>query len=440
MSMELRDLDKKHTGDFQEGPVTFDAYSEAEFEYADEGFLDVNREHAGSSFLAYFNVVCIVAGTGTLGIPYALKLGGWIGLVILFLSWVMSVHTGTLLIRCLYANGKRRLGSYKEIATTCFGAVGGWVAFFFNTWILLGAPILYIVLSGSNLNELCAGTAADIGVLPWSIVSCVIVAIPFVLVKNMKEIAVMSALGATATLIVVIIVLVVACMDKPHLTNVHHDTVIWSQFPIALSTISFSFGGNGVYPHVEASMKKPKNWPKVVAAGLSTCAALYYLAAIPGYYVYGDRVVNPVYNSISNGVPKIIAISVMTFHVLAASPILLTSFALDVEEMLNITVERFGKVKEFIIRALFRIFLIVVVGIIGAVIPHFDDLMALIGAFANCALIFIFPVIFYLRLTGLRNKPIYELAWYALILLLGVVGLVFGTISAIQALVADFKS
>ncbi|KAL9554381.1 hypothetical protein MBANPS3_002826 [Mucor bainieri] len=439
MSLELDDLDKK-TNDFQEGPVTFEAYSEAEVDFSDEGLVDVDRSQAGSSFLAYFNVVCVVAGTGTLGLPYALRLGGWIGILILVLAWTMSVYTGTLLIRCLYANGKRRLSTYKEIATTCFGTVGGWVTFFFNAWILLGAPILYIVLSGSNLNELCKGTAGEIGTLPWSIISCVIVAIPFILVKSMKEVAWMSALGAVATLIVVIICLVVACIDKKTLGEVHHDAVIWPQFPIALSTISFSFGGNVVYPHVEASMKKPKDWPKVVAAGLSTCAALYFLSAVPGYLVYGDTVKSPVYESISDGVPKIIAIVVMTFHVLTATPILLTSFALDVEEMLNVTVERFGKVKEFLIRASLRILTVVFVGVIGAVIPHFDDLMSLIGSFANCGLIFIFPIVFYFRLTGFRNKPIYEIAWCCLTILMGLVGLIFGTISSIENLIADFKN
>lgn len=46
-----------------------DITSEREFEYANEGIIDINREHAGSSKLAYFNVVCVVAGTGTLGLP-----------------------------------------------------------------------------------------------------------------------------------------------------------------------------------------------------------------------------------------------------------------------------------------------------------------------------------------------------------------------------------
>ena len=78
--------------------------------------------------------------------------------------------------------------------------------------------------------------------------------------------------------------------------------------------------------------------------------------------------------------------------------------------MFNITVERYGKSWEFVIRASVRLCIMVFVSVIACVVPHFDDSMSLIGAFANCAnLPVIFPVFFYLKLTGFRNKPIYEL-------------------------------
>ncbi|KAI7890190.1 transmembrane amino acid transporter protein-domain-containing protein [Mucor mucedo] len=415
-----------------------DVSSEREFEYANEGIIDINREHAGSSKMAYFNIVCVVAGTGTLGLPAALKQGGWIGLFILVLSWSMSIYTGIILIRCLYANGKTRLTTYKEVATTAFGAIGGWVTFFFNAWILLGAPILYMVLAGTNLNQLCEGTAGEIGHVPWTIICCVIVAIPFILVKTMKEVAWMSAFGALATVIVVIIVLVMSAIDKPKQIDVQHNSVVWNMFPIALSTISFSFGGNVVYPHVEASMKNPRDWPKVVAAGLSTCAAMYFVTAVSGYLVYGQKVMSPIYDSIPPNAAQLVAIVVITIHVLMAAPILTTSFSLDIEEMCNITVERYGKVKEFLIRASIRVATMAFIGVVACVVPHFGELMSLIGSFANCALIFIFPVVFYLKLTGVRNKPIYELAWCFLVMVLGIVGLVFGTIESIKELIAAF--
>ncbi|CAO3607934.1 unnamed protein product [Mucor fragilis] len=422
--------------DYQES--VNEVVSEHEVEYGQDQFIDVNREHAGSSKMAYFNIVCVVAGTGTLGLPVALKQGGWLGVFILFLSWFMSIYTGIILVRCLYANGKARLTTYKEVATAAYGWVGGWIAFFFNTWIVLGAPVLYMVLSGKNLNALCKGTAGEIGDVPWIIISCAIVAIPFVLVKSMKEVAWMSAFGAAATLIVVFICLICSAIDKPNQVNIHHDAVIWDMFPIALSTISFSFGGNVVYPHVEASMKTPRDWPKVVAAGLSTCAGMYLITAISGYLIYGNTVQSPIYNSIPEGAARIVAIVVITIHVILAAPILVTSFALDVEEMMNITVDRFGKVKEFLLRATVRLLTIAVVGVIACVVPHFGELMSLIGSFANCVLIFVFPVIFYLKLTGVRNKPFYELAWCFLVVLLGLVGLIFGTMESIKELIAVF--
>jgi amino acid permease len=122
-----------------------------------------------------------------------------------------------------------------------------------------------------------------------------------------------------------------------------------------------------------------------------------------------------------------------------AAPILTTSFSLDIEEMLNITVERYGKTKEFLYRTAIRILTMTVIGIVACTVPHFGALMSLIGAFANCALIFIFPVVFYLKLTGVRNKPIYELAWCSLVVLLGVVGLIFGTMEAIKELIAAYQ-
>ena len=390
--------------------------------------------------MAYFNVVCVVAGTGILGLPVALKQGGWIGLFILFLSWTMSTYTASLLIRCLYANDKGRLSTYKEIATTAFGSIGGWVTFFFNTWILLGVPVLYMVLAGTNLNQLCVGTSAEIGKVPWIIISAVVVAIPFVLVKTMKEVAWLSAFSTITIFVVVVIVLVMCAIDKPNQIDIHHDAVIWDMFPIALSTISFSFGGNVVYPHVEAAMKKPKDWNKVVAAGLGTCVALYYIIAVCGYLVYGDQVENPVYNSIPDGAPKIITIIVITLNVLATAPLLMTSFSLDVEEMFDISVERHGKIKEFLLRSVLRLVTTAVVAVVACVVPHFSELMSLIGAFANCTLIFLFPVILYLKLTGIRNKSLIELAWCFLVCLMGIVGLVFGTIEAIKELIAAFSS
>ncbi|KAI7891467.1 transmembrane amino acid transporter protein-domain-containing protein [Mucor mucedo] len=400
----------------------------------------VDNSEGGSSFLAYFNVVCVVAGTGALGLPFALKQGGWIGLFILGLSWCFSIYSGIILIRCLYHNGRTRLSSYQEVAESAFGPIGGWVSFFFTAVTLIGVPVLYILLAGQNLHKVCIGTAGELTFTIWVIICAAIVAVPFVLFKSMKEVGFLSAFGMLATVIVVFIVLVAALKDKPYVTDVHHVSVIWDQFPIALSSIVFSFGGNPVYAHVEAGMKHPQNWNKVVAAGLSTCVALYFLTAIPGYYVYGDKTLSPIYDNIPEGAAKLASTIIITIHVLMACPILMTSFALDLEKLCGISSFNHSRVVETLLRFTLRLVMVVVIAVIAIYVPFFGDFMSLLGAFSNCALILIFPVMFYLKLTGFRNKHWAELILCFFVVLLGIVGLIFGTISAVKALKSDFEN
>ncbi|KAG1076498.1 hypothetical protein G6F42_025495 [Rhizopus arrhizus] len=163
-------------------------------------------------------------------------------LFILGLSWLFSTYSGIILIRCLYHNGRTRLSSYQEVAESAFGKIGGWISFFFTAITLIGVPVLYILLAGQNLHAVCKGTSGELTFPIWVIICSAIVTIPFVFFKSMKEVGFLSAFGMLATVIVVLIVLVMAIKNKPNHVNVHHDPVIWDQFPIALSSIVFSFG------------------------------------------------------------------------------------------------------------------------------------------------------------------------------------------------------
>jgi vesicular inhibitory amino acid transporter len=168
-------------------------------------------------------------------------------------------------------------------------------------------------------------------------------------------------------------------------------------------------------------MKHPQQWNKAVTLGLSSCSVMYFLTAVPGYYIYGTTALSPVYSNLANQGALMASQIIITIHVLLAVPILLTSLSLDFEAMFDITQDRRGKTGEFVMRATLRIVIMVVVCVVAIFVPYFGDLLSLIGSFSNCLLVFTFPVVCYLKLTGVRNKPIYMLAWYALTVLLGIV-------------------
>ncbi|KAI8888242.1 hypothetical protein K501DRAFT_241003 [Backusella circina FSU 941] len=399
--------------------------------------------HGNGGFLtAYFNVVCVVAGTGTLGLPKAFAEGGWLGILILILAYAMAVYSGIVLIRCLYYKPGHRLHDFKAMGVAAFGWPGYVVSSVLHLLNLFGCPALYLVLASNNMTVLCAGTAAALNYKLWAIIWGVILLVPSLIMKTLKEVTAIAAIGAVCTMMAVFIVLIQAPMyhnAHPEIV-VERDGVIWTGFPMALSTIAFSFGGNNTYPHVEHALKKPHQWKWAVIAGLSTCTALYFLTAVPGYWSFGRETQSPIYNSLPDGAGKMISMIVMTIHVIFAIPIYTTSFSLEFEKFVRCDEERIGRFGAWLGRAAIRTATMVILVILAAFIPFFDDFMGLIGALANCGLVFLLPPLCYLKLTGVRNKPYYELAFCALTLLLGVVGCVFGTIDSIRALIKDFQT
>ncbi|KAF8949218.1 hypothetical protein BGZ47_008997 [Haplosporangium gracile] len=402
--------------------------------------LMAERPEQGSNFLAFANVVCVVAGTGTLGLPYALSLGGWIGVGILLLSLLMSIYSAILLMRCLYYNGKYRLSSYQEIGRHAFGLPGLIAVWFFHTSIVLGAPIMYMILAGTEMHSLVNTSA--INEKAWIWICAAIVAVPFVAMKTLKEVAVMSVFGALATVVLVIVAVRGSVIDmqthNPKYADITHNNVVLANLPTTIASISICFGGNVVYMHVEEAMRYPKSWNRVVAGALAACSILYIATAVPGYLAYGSMAASPILNNLPNDAFTKTGTIFIIIHVILAAPILLTSFALEFERLVDVTVARRGRVMERVYRSIIRLVVVGVCGGIACTVPFFGDFLSLLGALGNCSLIFVLPIIFYFKLIGWRQMKFYELGWCAFIVIIGVISAVIGSIDAIKALRTSF--
>ncbi|ONM18751.1 Transmembrane amino acid transporter family protein [Zea mays] len=68
------------------------------------------------------NGVNVLCGVGILSTPYAVKQGGWLGLVILAVLGALAWYTGILLRRCL--DSKDGLETYPDIGHAAFGTAG----------------------------------------------------------------------------------------------------------------------------------------------------------------------------------------------------------------------------------------------------------------------------------------------------------------------------
>ncbi|KAI9225692.1 MAG: transmembrane amino acid transporter protein-domain-containing protein [Piptocephalis tieghemiana] len=405
--------------------------------------FDDHCDRQGSSFGAYFNVVCVIAGTGTLQLPSALNQGGWISVGIIVLSALIAIYTGNLLIKCLYALPGKRLHGYADVGQAAFGLPGKICVQIFHNCILLGASCIYIMLTGLNCHSLAEANGIDLSLKVWIIIAAALIWIPFASLKSLKEVAILSIFGALSTAVVVVVTMVLSGIEiaSPAHSGPNgpvHSFVNASNLPIALASISFSFGGNVVYPHVESSMKHPGSWNRVLTAAIITICVLYLAISIPAYWAFGDKTVSPILNNLAPGPATTGAIVLITLHVILAAPILMTSFSLEMEHSLNLE-SRFPRA-QFIPRFILRTIITVLLALIAMFIPYFQDFMSLIGALANCLIVFVLPIVCYLKLFGLRSVHKIELLWCAIVIIIGMIGCVLGAKDAIEALIVDFQT
>ncbi|KAK9721372.1 hypothetical protein K7432_003479 [Basidiobolus ranarum] len=392
----------------------------------------IDERHHGSNWGAYFNLVCIMAGSGVLQLPFCLRQGGWIGLGSIALCSYIAYYSGILLIKCLYVDGKR-LNNFSEVGQVAFGNSGRALVNFFTGSMLFGSSALFFILASINLRQLFQEALPSWKVTHWIVICTVMIWPPFVFMKTLKEVAILSFFGAFATVIMVFIVVVTGFMDLPNYLDSTHEYMNLFAFPSVLASVGFSFGGNSVFPHVEHGMTNRKDWPKVLRRALLTVFAMYFTTAFVGYYVYGDKVESPILKTLPIGPCLTFAIIVITAHVLLTNPILLASLALEVEHAMKIDRIHMSCGRELLSRVAFRSILLCSSALVAIILPYFAEVVTLLGAVSNAMLIFVLPIAFNYRLFG-GPTTFSRKFWECLIVLIGFMSCGFGTYSAVISL------
>ncbi|KAJ1935580.1 hypothetical protein FBU59_005340, partial [Linderina macrospora] len=279
--------------------ITGDRYASEAGGVASSEFGDGDAENMPprtSGFAkSVMNVVCVVIGSGCLQISYAFSKTGWIGVIFIALSACISMYTGNLTIKSLYYKPGHRLYSASETARAAYGRAGQFVMEFFTYLYTLGTACLYMILAGQFLQELVQDhTSIDKKV--WIAVLAVVMWIPVALLKFLTEATILALFGFLTSCVVILVGTIQSLRFPAHPS--FHDSAIGSGVPVALSSILFSFAGSVIYPHVEASMKKPKRWPFVIMCAMIVCGMAYLLIGCAGYWAFGRDVQSPLLSSI----------------------------------------------------------------------------------------------------------------------------------------------
>ncbi|KAJ1679451.1 hypothetical protein EV182_002022 [Spiromyces aspiralis] len=374
-------------------PRTLDG--EAEVDEARLGKPHSNSDGDGSkasNLSTYFNIVCIIAGTGILQLPYALSEGGWSAVLLIALAALMSNFTANATVRCLYYKPGRRLDGYSEAANEAFGPRGRQFVSFFKSATLTAASALFIILAATNITQLLQHTAlSHLGLGFWIKLSALFAWTPLVLKRSIHEVSVLSMFGTLSTVVMVLVVCYICGRDIAG-TGVDIGALKAfdiKKYPMALSSIFFSYGGNFMFPEVEAGMRYPRSFERVQGAASITVFLMYALVAVIGYAAYGTGTKSPVFLNMESGPLLILANSMVTVHVLFTAPIMMASVCMNLEQDLNIIPESKPRTEQRTRRFLFRTSMMLVVFCLAYYCPFFGDLVQLIGAFAESLLVFV---------------------------------------------------
>lgn len=397
-------------------------------------------EHSsgGGVVSTIFSVCCCIAGVGILSLPKALSTSGWIGLIFLLVSCLLSAYTAKIIVKCGDAAHliDFEVKTYADIGHLAFGKPGRYTVLGLQMFNLVGAGILFLVLAGVDMFTL----TNVLNEKAWIAISAAIV-LPLSMMKHIKDIAITSFLGIGATVFVSVVVVILGGIEI-------HNNGVQSGVPFAtdigniclgISTYTLAFSFHAVIPTMADGMADKRKFTSVVNYSYIIVILMYVPVAIIGLLAYGPNVASPVLNSLPSvgvaGVITKIATAVVTLHVFCTFPILINPVALTAESLLRIDNKPYRV--ELPLRMAIRTVIIGVCCGLGVVLPDFYDLMGLLGAIAYTALSFIVPVVCYLRIKQKHGQkmPVYVWVLGVFIVLVGLLTMISGTISSIQSII-----
>ncbi|KAJ2819191.1 hypothetical protein FBU31_005619 [Coemansia sp. 'formosensis'] len=340
-----------------------------------------------------------------------------------------------------------RVRNFNQIGQAAFGTPGRviiYILYFINVTGIVGD---YIILAGQSFHEIANGRGG-LTESSWKLICAAIMWLGCISLKQMSEAAVLSLVGIVTSMGAILIGIVQAFMypyrDDGLQPVAHHrathEAARGSGVALALATISFAFCAVSVMPSVESSMRRPDKWNSVLGFSMAIVGSTYIFVATVGYWAFGDQALAPFLDNLPPNAATTAAKILISLHVIFASPVIATSFALEIEVALNITKERLSRVQEFAARLLLRSLFFVAMAGVALGIPFFGDVMALVGAFSMSLLLCVVLVAFYVKLRGWRNISWQLLLACMLVLCLGVYICILGSKGAIEDMRRDINA
>ncbi|XKL63514.1 hypothetical protein PGB90_005878 [Kerria lacca] len=404
------------------------------------------REHGFTVFTAAIFLAAEMAGSGILALPKAIADSGWIGVILLIIFCLNAAYSGSRLGDCWAILEERysefRITTRNPYPSIAFVAVGKWGSYFVSLCIqftLFGTGTVYLLLASSIIQELLQTMISGINNCIWFLIFATLLCIPMWL-GTPKDFWLVGIAALLTTVISCICIFIQIIMDGLNTTTIpasYHTPSSFKDFFLAFGTILFVFGGASTFPTIQNDMINRNDFYKSVRIAFTVILILYLPIAVSSYAVYGEFIKHNIINTLSSSIFTLLAKIFMAIHLILAFLIIINPVSQDLEEMLHIS-------KKFCLkRCIVRTLIMGLMVFIGETIPKFNNILSLIGGSTITLTTFVLPPYFYMKLcdhTDQRKIPLYVRTYMWELILIGIVGGIASSYSAVETIIVDSLS
>nr|XP_033783578.1 proton-coupled amino acid transporter 1-like [Geotrypetes seraphini] len=451
-------LERENFSDYSSKNTShIDESSSCTSESSDHEKLD---EDVGTTwYQTFMHLIKANIGTGLLSLPLAIKNAGIVlGPISLIIICGISVHCMDLLVRCAHHLCRRKQYILLDYGCTVACAMEAtpstwlrahsiwarWIVDFLLVVMQLGLCCVYIVFLADNVKQVVEAAHAttsdchsnETGLITNTMDSrfYMLIFLPFFIllsfIQNLKYLAFFSLIANVAVLISVFLIYKYIVRDIPNPSNLPY-VADWRSYTLFFGTAIFACECIGTVLPLENKMQNPKQFQPVLYVAMLLVTVIYVSMGTLGYLRFRDKVMASITLSLPNCwlyqcVKLFYCFAIFISYILqfyVAAEIVIPHATARVKEKFTLFVNLFLRVAMVFFTCALAIF-----------VPHLDIVISLVGSASSNVLALIIPACLELTTYYLDGISRFKICKNILIIIIGIVGFVVGTLVSLWEL------
>nr|XP_033706971.1 probable sodium-coupled neutral amino acid transporter 6 isoform X2 [Tursiops truncatus] len=354
----------------------------------------------GVSFgFSVFNLMNAIIGSGILGLAYVMAHTGILGFsfLLLIVALLASYSVHLLLSLCI----QTAVTSYEDLGLFAFGLPGKMVVA--GTIIIqnIGAMSSYLLIIKTELpaaiSEFLSGDHSGSWYLDGEtllIIICVAIVFPLALLPKIGFLGYTSSLSFFFMVFFALVISNATDACKPKLFHFSKESAY------AIPTMAFSFLCHTSILPIYCELQRPskKRMQNVTNTAIALSFLIYFISALFGYLTFYDSVASELLQGYSKYLPHDVVVMTVKLCILFA--VLLTVPLIHFPARKALMMMFFSNFPfSWIRHSLITIALNIMIVLLAIYVPDIRNVLGVVGSSTSTCLIFVFPGLFYLKLS-----------------------------------------